>query len=231
METNIRYKTLPVDKAPHGHKYQLNKWYKEDAISICEKGFHCSKNIIDAMGYVTPGYVAVVEVRGDSIAESDKEVWSEMRIIQWKKWTKKNSVGLSIYAAELVLKNYEDKYPNDFRPREAIEAAKKVLKKDKDTASSRFAAESAESAARSARSAARYAMRSAARSTESAAEYAARSTAWSAWSAESSESAWSAARYAMRSVEYTARSARSAARSAIFQKCHQKVLEISGLNT
>ena len=62
------------------------------------------------------------------------------------------SVKLAIFAAELVIKNFEDKYPNDKRPREAIEAAKKWLELQTTEAASaaRSAAWSAESAERSA---------------------------------------------------------------------------------
>ncbi|KKK98132.1 hypothetical protein LCGC14_2645780 [marine sediment metagenome] len=81
-----------------------------------------------------------------------------MRIVKWKKWTKKDSIALSIFAAELILDNYEKEYPNDSRPRDAIKAAKKVLKHDtiKNRSAARSAAESAMSAAESAMSAARY---------------------------------------------------------------------------
>lgn len=173
-QTNILYKSLPDDKAPNGHKFHLNKWYKEENISICNKGFHASENIIDAMNHVNAGWVAKVEVRGKSIIKENKQCWSEMRILEWKKWTKKNSIELAIFAAELVLDNCEKKYPNDKRPREALEAAKEVLKRDFEQ-------------------------------NRSAAKLAAK-TAWSA-------AARSAAEY-----------------DKTMQKCHNKVLEISGLS-
>lgn len=144
----ILYKSLPANRAPHGHKFKLGEWYKEDNIVICSRGFHASKNIIDALRYVDCGWLAKVEVRGESVIEDDKECWSEMRIVGWKKWTKKDSVALSIYAAELVIDIYKKEYPDDKRPREAIEAAKKVLKND--TVRNRSAAWSARSAAWSA---------------------------------------------------------------------------------
>lgn len=52
-----------------------------------------------------------------------------MKITKAYEWTQKDSVALAIYAAELVIKMYEKEYPNDDRPRKAIEAAKKWLKK------------------------------------------------------------------------------------------------------
>lgn len=134
-----------------GHEWKIGEWYKEDKVNICNQGFHASKTPLQALGYVPGEIVALVEVRGQSIIEDDKECWSEMRIVKAWNWEKKDSVALSIFAAEQVLKNYEKKYPNDKRPREAIEAVKKVLADD--TEENRSAARSA--AAWSERSAAR----------------------------------------------------------------------------
>jgi len=87
---------------------------------------------------------------------------------------RKQRLAYAIFAAEQVISIYEKKYPNNDKPRKAIEAAKKVLRYD--SKKNRSAAESAAWSA-----------------TESAAE-SARSAAWSAWSAAESatESAWSA---------------------------------------
>jgi hypothetical protein len=52
----------------------------------------------------------------------------------WANWvivrimTKKQYVAYAIYAAEQVIDIYEKKYPDDKRPRNAIEAAKEYLK-------------------------------------------------------------------------------------------------------
>ena len=43
-------------------------------------------------------------------------------------FSKEHNVKLAIYSAELVLHIFEDKYPDDDRPRKAIEAAKEYLK-------------------------------------------------------------------------------------------------------
>ncbi len=196
MKTRTLYKSLPKNLAPNGFKFKVGEWYKIDKpLRICGVGFHASENIIDAMGYVPAEVLAKVEVRGKSIKQDDKQCWSEMRLVKTYKWTKKDSVSLAIFAAELVLKNFEEKFPDDKRPRQAIEAAKKVLRSD--TAKNRSAAESAESAARSAAWSAESAVRSA------------RSAAWSARSA-----AWSAVRSARSAAWSAVRSARSAAESA-----------------
>lgn len=145
---NTLYKSLPKNLTTHGFKFKVGEWYKEDNIKIYERGFHASKRAIDAMGYVPCEVLAIVEVKGKSEKEKDKECWSEMRIVKTYKWTKKDSVSLAIYSAELVIDIYEKQYPDDDRPRKAIEAAKKVLKND--TKENRDAARSAESAAESA---------------------------------------------------------------------------------
>ena len=141
-------------------EWEIGNWYKSKEISMCNSGFHCSNTILDAMSYVKGEILAEVETQGKSESQSDKEVWQEMKIIKAYKWTKKDSVALAIYSAELVIKNYEKLYPDDKRPRLAIEAAKKVLKNDSEE--NRSAAESAWSAAESAWSAAWSAAESAA---------------------------------------------------------------------
>jgi hypothetical protein len=126
------------------------------------------------MSYVYGEILAEVEVKGKHFTGDDKSTHAKMKIVRVWKWQKKDSVALSIFAAELVLKNFESVFPADDRPRKAIEAAKKYS--EAPTEENQKAARSAESAARSAWSAA-----------ESAAESAAWSAAESAWSA-----AWSA---------------------------------------
>ena len=127
----ILYKSLPEDKAPHGHKFRKGKWYKVDGkLKICKNGYHASENTIDAMGYIVCAWIAKVEVRGESIIEDDKQCWSEMKILEWCKWTKKDSVSLVIFAVELVLKNYENIHLNNKRLEEIIEVLKKILEQD-----------------------------------------------------------------------------------------------------
>ena len=129
----MKYKFLNKgNKSNSGnHKWVKGKWYKfDDKLDMCKAGFHCSEQIIDAFSYVQGEILAEVEVKGNSIKGNDKQVWSEMKVVKTYNWTKKDSVELAIFSAELVLSNFEKKYPNDKRPREAIEAAKKVLKND-----------------------------------------------------------------------------------------------------
>ena len=56
----------------------------------------------------------------------------------WANWllsrilSKDNKIRYAIHAAELVLHVFEEKYPDDDRPRKAIEAAKEYLKNQSD---------------------------------------------------------------------------------------------------
>ena len=177
--------------------WKIGEWQThKGTLSMCNAGLHCSKTPYQAFSFVQGEVLAVVETKGKHIIEDDKECWEQMRIVKAYKWTKKDSVAFAIYAAELVLNNYEKEHPDDLRPRQAIEAAKKVL--FHDTPENRSAA------------------RSAAWSAWSAAWSAAESAAWSAESAARS-AAWSAA-WSARSAESAARSAESAARSATYKK-------------
>jgi len=190
-------------------KWKLNEWQEPvKDIDMCNRGYHCSKEIYQAFSYVQGEILCQVECKGKHDVGGDKEVWENQRVVRAYKWTRKDSVALAIYAAELCIDNFEKVFPDDKRPREAIEAAKKFLKNP-----TRINKESAESAAWSAESA-----KSAAWSAESA-----KSAAWSAgsaksaaWSAKSAawSAAWSAAKSAAWSAKSAAWSAKSAAKSA-----------------
>src|SRR3990167_8524725 len=102
MKKHYLYKSLPKNMSPHGHLFEVGKWYKtKEKLNICHVGFHASKNIIDAMNFVNAEVLAKVEVRGKSIKQDDKQCWSEMRVVKAYKWEKEDSVSLAIYAAEL----------------------------------------------------------------------------------------------------------------------------------
>lgn len=143
-----RYKFLHTGfKSKNGDvKWIKNKWKKFNGeLKMCECGFHACKDPYNAFSYIQGEILAVVECRGEHLIKDNKECWREQRVVKAYKWTKKDSLKLAIYSAELVLGNYEKEYPNDTRPREAIKVAKKVL--FKNTKSNRLAAKSARSAA------------------------------------------------------------------------------------
>jgi len=113
--------------------------------------------------------------------------------------TKKQAVRVAVFSARLCLPEFEKEFPDDNRPRKAIEAAEAYIKNP-----CKKTIEAAESTA----------AWSAAWSAESAARSAARSAAWSAESA-----AWLAAKSAESA-------ARSAARSAAWSKIVGKMIEV-----
>ena len=163
-------------KSEHGDCVWKNgEWKHYDSIlEMCNAGFHCSKQINQAFNFVQGEILAKVQVKGKSEIKSDKEVWSDMRVVKAWKWQKKDSVALSIYAAELCLDNFEKIYPDDKRPRLAIDAAKQWIKNPcEETASAaasaaRAAYSAASAAARAADSAAYSAARAAARAARAA---------------------------------------------------------------
>lgn len=198
-----------------GSEWTIGKWRTEAAPTEECVGFNASPRIIDAMQYVLLEVLARVEVDGVIIKSRDKWTCEKMRVVEAWEWTKEESVKLAIFAAELVLVNFEQKYPNDDRPRKAIEAARYWLEHQNDSAriEARRAAWSAESAASSANAAAARIATSAAWSTSAWSAENAASSAWSASSA-AARSAASAAVENAASSENVAESVWSAARSA-----------------
>jgi len=176
--------------------WEIDKWYQaKGKLSICNNGFHCNEKPLDALDYVAGEIIAEVQTDGESIIDSNKQRWRKMKIVKAYNWTKKDSVALAIFSAELVLDIFEKQYPGDLRPRNAIKAAKKVLKNDNEK--NRSAARSAALAAGSAEGPAAW------------------SAAWAAiWSAGSAWAAWSETWIA----------AGSAAKSAILDKINTWII-------
>jgi hypothetical protein len=174
------------------------EWVKHDGpLKPCKSGLHASRDPLDGLSYVCGDRWYIAQARGKIIEDDDKFCASEMRIVKEIPLTVIQR--FTIDCAERTLKNFEEKYPEDRRPREAIEAARRCL--EDPTEENRLAARSA------ARSAAWSAAESAA---WSAAESAAESAAWSA-----AESAAESAGLAARSAAWSAaESAELAARSA-----------------
>jgi len=222
----IGYKWLTSEnKSINGDKISWKKsiWVKREPkrLQLCKYGLHASKTPLQSLGYVYGDKWWVVEAKGKIINSDDKFVASEMKIIK-RLPVKKILVKFAVLCAKRCLTNYEKEYPNDDRPRKAIEAAENYVKNP--TKENESAARSAAWSAGSARSAgsagsAAWSARSAAWSARSAA-WSARSAARSAGSAGSAGSAaWSArsAAWSARSAAWSARSAAWSARSAEYE--------------
>jgi hypothetical protein len=217
-------------KSAHGEiKWKIGKWHKEDKAIACQKGFHASVRAIDAFQYVNCEVLCKVEVRGTSDIESDKQCWSEMRIVEAYVWEKKDSVALAIFAAEKVIGLYKSKYPKDLRPREAIEAAKKWLRNPTEknrevSASASYAAyASASSASYAASASASYASHASHASASYAAYAASASASYAAYasaSASYASSAYASAAYASYAYAYAAY-----AKQQIIDECDEWIMK------
>ena len=175
----------------HGKQtWDIGKEYSvRGRVVKCENGFHASSEPLDALNYVKGDVIALVEVSGDSDSDDTKVCYRSMKIVKAYKWTAMDSVNFAIYAAEQVVKIYEDKYPNDSRPRDAIKAAKAYLKNPTARAAADAAYAAARAAARAARAAAYAAAYAAARAARAAADaaYAAARAAYAAARAADAE--------------------------------------------
>ncbi len=157
-------------------------------------GFHASSDLRSAFNNILPRGDRLFEVEARGVVYGERGLFAakEMKLIR-EIDLKPLSVEYAIGCARHVLPKYENKYPNDDRPRKAIEAAEKWLKEptEENRISAAFATASAALSAGSAESAAA-SVGSATSSAESAAWSAA--TAWSAESAADSamEEKWQA---------------------------------------
>lgn len=101
----------------------------------------------------------------------ENEDYSNARWVLSNLMSHPQQIKWTIYCAEQVIKIYEDKYPDDSRPRNAIKSAKKYLKYP--TQENKDAAASAASAAYAAASAAAYAASASTAAADARATYAA----------------------------------------------------------
>ena len=110
-----------------GSAWEIGKWRSEKPPTKECVGLNACPRLMYAMQYVPPIFVAQVETGGKKIKGQDKWTCEKMKIVRAWHWKKEDSVALSVFAAELVIGNYEKRYPDDDRPRKAIEAAKAWL--------------------------------------------------------------------------------------------------------
>lgn len=155
----------------------------EGNIALCERGYHSSPSLWQALAYA-PGPVAcLVEIpKRGTRGDTDKSVSKSRKLLAAVNIERE----LRLFAAdcaEHILWIYERDYPNDDRPRKAIEAARKFARGEINNAE---------------RAAARDAARAAA---WDAAWDAARDASWAAAWAAARDAAWAAARAAARAAE------------------------------
>ena len=152
-------KYLPNDDKP-------GKWLRKiENPVLCESGYHCfmPEHILEWL----EAQLFEVEIKGRCVHGYDKTVTRQMRFIRKvDTWNDKTARLFACYCARDTLPIFEKKYPNDNRPRVAIETAE------------------------------RYANGEATIEELNAAWDAASAAAWAAASAAASDAAWAAARAA-----------------------------------
>jgi hypothetical protein len=106
---------------PDGDK--PGKWLPEiETLSICKSGYHACKasNLLEWIN----AQLFEVEFDGETLDGNNKTVAQRMRIIRKiETWNDKTTRLFACYCARDVLPLFEDKYPDDKRPRVAIETA------------------------------------------------------------------------------------------------------------
>ena len=186
-------KYLPNDDKP-------GKWLRKiDNPVLCEKGYHCfmPEHILEWI----EAQLFEVEINGRHVHGDDKTVTQQMRFIRKvDTWNDKTARLFACYCARDTLPIFEKKYPNDNRPRVAIETAERYANGEATIEELNAARAAAWDAARAAASDAAWAAAKAAAS--AAVSAAAWAAARDAARAAASDAAWDAA-WAAASAKYT----------------------------
>ena len=127
------YKWLKPDRTT---TYQGVKWPKRVGVwtpdvtpVMCVSGWHLATHEGIAEHARTGAVLWIAEGRGASVAAGDKVAFSSARLVsQVGTLTQIIAVQWAAECAKRVLRHYEDRYPEDKRPREAIQAALKWAK-------------------------------------------------------------------------------------------------------
>ena len=142
--------SLPEGDKPGDWMPKLTK------IVPCERGYHIVKAQQIPQWLKNNCQIFEVEVSGKVIPHGDdKHVCGKVRLVKQMKWDSEVPRQFAADCAEHVLHIYENDYPEDDRPRKAIEATRKYARKEIDAAAWDAAWDAAWAAAWAARAAAR----------------------------------------------------------------------------
>ncbi len=164
---------------------RVGSWTPDTKPLLCQSGWHLATH--QGIGeHARVGAVLwIAEGRGTQDAQDDKIAFTSARLVsQVGTLTQPIAVQWAAECAKRVLKHYEDKYPDDKRPREAIDAAIRWAK-DPTQANRDAAYAAADAAAHAAYAAAADAAYAAAYAAAAAADaaYAAAHAAYAAYAA------------------------------------------------
>lgn len=114
-------------KSEHGDtQWVIGKWQKcKGELSLCKCGFHASQKPADSLNFIFGTRWFICEAKGEILKDTDKFCASEMRLL--KEIPNKIIQQFTIDCAWRVLHIFEGKYPDDKRPRQALEAARAYL--------------------------------------------------------------------------------------------------------
>ena len=105
---------------------QPGEWLPEieGELEMCVRGYHvCTKKSLTSW---INANLYEVEIGGDVIIGDDKIVASKMRFVRKvDTWNDRTARLFACWCAEQVLPLYEKEYPNDDRPRKAIETSRR----------------------------------------------------------------------------------------------------------
>ena len=90
----------------------------------CKNGYHLCNAAQLLAEWLGPA-IFEAEYRGDRVDANDKCVVREARLLRRLKWDERVARLFACDCAERVLPLYEERYPEDKRPRQAIEAARR----------------------------------------------------------------------------------------------------------
>jgi hypothetical protein len=107
--------------------WEIGVWKKtEEPLVMCSVGYHASENPVHSLKYKCGNRLFIVEADGTLIKDEDKFVASEMRIVQ-ELPAKEIIIQFALACAKNCLFRFEGLYPDDPRPRQAIEAVEKYI--------------------------------------------------------------------------------------------------------
>ena len=203
------YKVLNTDgTACHGgsgewslpHDGEPGAWMPpiEGTLVACVHGYHLCRDK-QVLGWLGPALYEA-EYEGECLEGGDKVVVRKARLLRKLKWDERSARLFACDCAERVLHIYEEQYPNDKRPRTAIETSRHFANGEatKDELDAAWAA-AWDAAGAAARAAAWAAARAAA---GDAARDAARDAAWAAAGDAAGDAARAAARAAEQDWQY-----------------------------
>jgi hypothetical protein len=105
-----------------GSAWEANEWRDITGGPVLfAQGFYASDCITDAVQWFG-NVLAEVEVRGPSVPGRVMSVHQGMRVAHAWKFGRRDWLDLAVYTAELVLPIFESRFPDDNRPRAAIES-------------------------------------------------------------------------------------------------------------